>query len=126
MEEVEIRNPNEFWVAEDNVYPMMLYRKGDAFKWDGRGTDSLVVADSKEHATATAMGWLEGPAYGTSADEEETEKTLLDKTAKEIEGGLAEMSLEDLEALKADETAGKSRKGVLAMIDAALEEKLAA
>jgi hypothetical protein len=124
MEQVEIRNPNEDWIAADNVYPMMLYRAGDAFEWDGRKTDSLVVADSKEHATALATGWVEGADYAKAKPDDE--KSLLEKTAKDIEAGLGDMTLEDLETLKAQETEGKARKGVLAMIDAALEEKLAA
>jgi hypothetical protein len=126
VDEVEIKNPNENWVASENVYPMMLYRAGNQMQWDGRGTDTLVVKDVKEHSTALGAGWLEGSDYGSAADTPETEKTLLDKTAKDIELELGAMTLDDLETLKAEETDGKARKGVLAMIDTAIDEKIAA
>jgi hypothetical protein len=124
MDQVEIKNPNENWVASDNIYPMMLYRAGTETIWDGRETDIKVVANSKDHATAIAAGWYEGVDYAALDDVVEID--TLDKTAKEIEAGLADMTLEDLEALKVKETDGKARKGVIAMIEAALEEKLAA
>lgn len=120
MDQVEIRNPNEDWVASDNVYPMMLYRAGSEIQWDGKGTDTKVVADSTEHATAIASGWAEGADYAAAVEELAT----ADKTAKEIEAGLADMSLEELEKLKVEETEGKARKGVLAMIDAAIDGNL--
>jgi hypothetical protein len=125
MDQVEIKNPNENWVAADNVFPMMLYRAGTETVWDGRDTDIKVVSDSKEHATAIASGWYEGVDYAALDDVVE-EKDVLDRTAKEIEAGLADMSLEELAVLKTQETNGKARKGVLAMIEAALDEKLAA
>lgn len=106
----------------DGEFPKSLYRSGREFVWDGRGTDTLTVADSAEQEQAEADGWAEAADYLASTGE----STLLDNPAKDIEPALAELSLEALEGLKADETAGKSRKGVLAMIDAAIEAKLAA
>lgn len=38
-------------------YPLTLYRAGTAFDWDGRLTDSRVVADSDEHSQAAGEGW---------------------------------------------------------------------
>lgn len=122
MQEEEIRNPNDNWVAADNLFPMMLYRTGSAIQWDGRGTDTKIVADSTELATALATGWAEGADY--AADAPVGEAKLLDKSAMDIKDELSGMELEDLETLKAEETDGKARKGVLAMIDAAIDGKL--
>lgn len=106
----------------ENEFPKALYRTGSEFEWDGRGTDSLTVADAAEQEQAEADGWAEAADYLAS----ESGKTLLDKPAKDIEPALADLSLDELERLKADETAGKSRKGVLGLIDAEIEKKLAA
>lgn len=104
------------------TYPLALYREGegrDAFKWDGRMTEMLSVADSEEHESALADGWGDGADYLGGAS-----LSLLDHTAKDIAAVLPELTLEELEALKADETAGKARKGVLADIDEAIDAKL--
>lgn len=104
------------------TYPLALYREGDgrdAFKWDGRMTEMLTVADSEEHEAALADGWSESADYLANGA-----LSLLDQNAKEIAGVLPELTLEELEALKADELAGKTRKGVLASIDEAIDAKL--
>lgn len=104
-------------------YPIALYREGDgraAFKWDGRMTEMLTVADSDEHEAALADGWRE-PADYLGAEQP---LSLLDQNAKEIADVLPELTLDELEALKADELAGKTRKGVLASIDEAIDKKL--
>lgn len=105
----------------DNFYPLTLYRDGDAFAWDGRGTDRLVVADKGEHDDALDAGWLEAADYLGSV---KVEATLLDGNAKEIAAALPGLSLEELEKLKAEETAGKTRKGVISLIETAIDEKL--
>lgn len=102
-----------------DIYPLMLYRAGSAFCWDGKETDSLVVDGADQHEAALSDGWQEAAAYLTDEDE-----PLLLKTAKEIEVALPGLSLEELEALKSDEAAGKNRKGVLADIEAAIDAKL--
>lgn len=106
------------------TYPLALYRAGDsrnAFKWDGRMTEMLTVADSEEHEAALADGWSEAADYLAGGD---APLSLLDATAKEIADVLPELTLDELEALKTDENAGKKRKGVLANIDAAIDAKL--
>lgn len=106
------------------TYPLALYREGegrDAFKWDGRMTEMLTVADSEEHEAALADGWSESADYLAT---EQQSLSLLDQNAAAIIQVLPELTLEELEALKADETAGKTRKGVLASIDEAIDAKL--
>lgn len=106
------------------TYPLALYREGDsrnAFKWDGRMTEMVAVDSAEEHEIALSDGWAEADAYLAGGD---APLSLLDATAKEIAAVLPELSLEELEALKADETAGKARKGVLADIDEAIDAKL--
>lgn len=44
-------------------YPMALYRAGTSFDWDGRQTDSRVVADENEHLQAADDGWQEPADY---------------------------------------------------------------
>lgn len=104
------------------TYPLALYREGDspnAFKWDGRMTEMVAVESAEEHEIALSEGWAEASDYvgGSSL-------SLLDHTAKEISEALPELTLDELEALKADEIAGKARKGVLASIDEAIDKKL--
>lgn len=105
----------------DNFYPLALYRDGSEFDWDGRQTDRLTVADKDAHSQAIADGWAEAGDYLASS---KSEKSLLDSNAKEIAEALPALSLEELEKLKAEETAGKTRKGVLSLIETAIDEKL--
>lgn len=39
-------------------YPLMLYREGSSFVWDGRQVDSLIVNDEDEEDAALAEGWV--------------------------------------------------------------------
>jgi hypothetical protein len=39
-------------------YPLMLYRDGSSFLWDGREVDSLVVNNETEEDAALAEGWV--------------------------------------------------------------------
>lgn len=103
-------------------YPMMLYRAGSAFSWDGKDTDSLIVADGDAHDEAAKDGWQTAADYLAV---ETSTPSLLDGSAKEIEPALAALDLAALETLKADEQAGKTRKSVIALIDAAIDAKLA-
>lgn len=57
------------------------------------------------------------------AEEEEPEVDVLDGSVKEIVAALQEMSVEDLQALREREAAGKNRKGVLDAIDAVAKSK---
>lgn len=103
-----------------NEYPMMLYRDGTQFRWDGRGTDSLIVADLDDHALAEKDGWQVAADYLSDAT---PAKTLLDGNAKDIEGALSELDADALKALRADEVRGKSRKSVIAAIDAEIKAR---
>lgn len=112
----DLPNPNDAIVSP--FYPLCLYKDGSQFEWDGRATDTLTVDDSEAHDAALAKGWLEAADYGKS------EPSSADRNAADIIASLPELALEALEKLKADETAGKARKGVLTAIDAAIDEKL--
>ncbi len=105
-------------------FPKTLYRDGSEFVWDGRPTDTFTVESAEEQEIAEGEGWQEAADYAATGTP--AEPTLLDKSAKDIEPELAALSIAELEKLKDDETAGKSRRGVLALIEAALEAKLAA
>lgn len=104
-----------------DIYPLALYRDGSEFVWDGRDTDRLVVDGKSAHEAALADGWAEAADFLVSTP---SAKSILDGNAKEIAEALPDLSLEDLEKLKADETAGKTRKGVLSLIETAIDEKL--
>lgn len=103
-----------------SIYPLALYRDGSDIEWDRRRVGFRIVTDADDHETALSEGWREADAYLSGA----ASLTLLDATAKEIAAVLPELTLDELEALKAAETAGKTRKGVLADIDAAIDAKL--
>jgi hypothetical protein len=60
------------------------------------------------------------PAAEGAATAAKTEPSLLDGNAETVKAGLAGMSAEDLTALRGQEEAGKTRKGVIAAIDEAL------
>lgn len=105
---------------QGSEFPKAVYRAGKDIVQDGVSLDYDTVANADEQAEALASGWYLHP----SEVPEKSEKTLLDKSAKDIKSALPDLSLADLEALKADETAGKSRSGVLADIDAAIDAKL--
>lgn len=105
----------------DNEFPKSLYRDGDEFVWDGRPTDRLVVASADEQKAAFSEGWVEAVDYPQSV---KSEPGLLDKTAKDIAAAIVDLTLDQLEEYREAEVAGKSRKGVLALFEAAIEEKL--
>ena len=106
-------------------YPKAIYRPGDEGEWDGVKMDFGTVADAEDETAALGKGWYLHPSEFPGADEPDAaEPTLLDKNAREIELALPGLSLEELEALKAGETGGKSRKSVLSDIDAAIDAKL--
>lgn len=111
----------------EGEYPKAIFRPGDEGVWDGVSMDFGTVTDADDEAAALDKGWYLSPADFPAAEAGAmAEPTLLDKNAREIETALPALSIDELEALKAAETAGKSRKGVMADIDAALEAKLAA
>lgn len=107
---------------DSNLFPLMLYRVGSDFIWEGRSASSRIVANEGERKAAMADGWREAADFlaGPAAH-----KTLLDENAKTIEARLPDLDLAALEKLLADEKAGKTRKGVLAMIEAAIDARLA-
>lgn len=39
-------------------FPLMLYKAGADFEWDGRRLTSLIVDDAEGKAAAEADGWL--------------------------------------------------------------------
>ena len=111
-------------MEQDNKYPRAIYRPdGDDIEWDHKRFGYGEVNDEEEEAEALASGWYLHPKDFPG---ENGEPSLLDKNAKDIAEALPGLSLEELEALKADETAGKSRKSVLSEIDAAIDAKLKA
>ena len=44
-------------------YPVIVYRVGESFDWDGRPTDTLECADAQALKDAKADGWLEMQDY---------------------------------------------------------------
>lgn len=105
----------------DNEFPKSLYRDGGEFEWDGRPTDRLIVNSNAEQESAEGDGWQEARAYLYG----ERKRDILDGTAKEIEAALPSLDLEALEAIKVAEQGGKTRKGVLSMIEAEIDKRLA-
>jgi hypothetical protein len=112
-------NPNDSIVSP--FYPLILYKDGSQFVWDGRATDSKAVESAEEHEAALSQGWVEGKDYPNAG---KSVSNLLDMSAGKIADLLPTYDLDQLEAYRADEVAGKSRKSVLALIDVAIEEKL--
>lgn len=114
------------------IYPLTLFRTGDAFVWDGRPTDMLIVADAAAHDAALDDGWRESADYlagesVASAEDVDTQNfnppadaPILNKNAPEIIATLPHLTLAQLNALLRAETAGKTRKGVLAAIQDAI------
>ena len=43
---------------ESAEYPMLLYRDGVEFVWDGRPVDSFLVNDADEESAALSHGWV--------------------------------------------------------------------
>lgn len=111
----------------EGEFPKAIYRPGDEGEWDGVKMDFGTAADKADEDQALATGWYLHPKDFPNQDagEPTPEPTLLDRNAREIELALPGLSLEELEDLKSAEVAGKSRKGVLADIETAINAKLA-
>lgn len=115
-------------MTQDNEYPKAIYRPGDEGEWDGVQMDFGTVVDEADEEDALADGWYLHPKDFPQAEKElEPPKGgLLDQNARDIEKALPSLSIEELEQLKVDETAGKSRSGVLRDIEKAIDAKLKA
>lgn len=50
-------------------YPKSLYRLGDTFQWDGRGTDSIVIHSADDEDRALAAGWKDANGYWAEAED---------------------------------------------------------
>jgi hypothetical protein len=112
----------------DNEYPKSVYRPGDEGEWDGVKMDFGTVTDKDDEESALAKGWFLHPSEFPRAEsaKEAPKGGLLDQNARDIEKALPGLSIEELEKLKGDEEAGKSRIGVLRDIEAAINAKLEA
>lgn len=100
-------------------YPKMLYRIGTEFVHEGKTLDSLIVNAPEEEDVARDEGFGDLAAVG----DEKPAKDILDSTAPEISAALPSLSDEALLALLAAEEAGKTRKGVIAAINAEIERR---
>ena len=112
----------------------MLYRPGTELRvWDQFDVDTLIV-DESEVETHLADGWFLRPDEMPNAPEEKGGEgakagsagpDLLDNPASVVIPALEGKSLAELEALSDAERGGKIRKGVMAALDAAIEQRLA-
>lgn len=107
-------------MSDPNEYPRVLYRPGSQEEAHGVSVDLLNVGSDEERDAALADGWSLTPTDAAGEPAAPAPLTLLDSPVKDIAAVLPSLTGEELEALRADETAGKTRKGVLAAIDAAI------
>lgn len=98
-------------------YPKLLYRPGQEELCWGVMVDTLRVHDPAERDAALADGWYLEPVFDAPSA---PTPGLLDNNAATIIAALSDLTADELKALKADEITGKTRKGVIAAIDAAL------
>lgn len=102
--------------------PTMLFRPGDTeIIWD-IACDTIVV-DAAEVEDHLAAGWYRHLFDFPAAAPEPKLTDLLDLSAAKLTEQLADLTLEQLLELRDAESAGKTRKSVLAAIDAAAEAK---
>jgi len=115
-------------MSNGNEYPKAIYRPGDEGVWDGVKMDFGTVTGADDEEAALADGWYlhpkDFPAVENGGDV--PKGGILDQNARDIEKALPSLSIEELEQLKSDETAGKSRSGVLRDIEKAIDAKLKA
>jgi len=115
-------------MSKEGEYPKAIYRPGDEGVWDGVAMDFGTVADEADEEAALADGWYLHPKDFPAAENggDAPKGGILDHNARDIEKALPSLSIEELEQLKSDETAGKSRSGVLRDIEKAIDAKLKA
>lgn len=98
----------------------MLYKSGPAnVELGGRKLVYRAYDDSDIEA-AEADGWHRCP---DDAEAPRVEPSLLDRTAKDIEAALPGLTDEELLATLDGETTGKTRKGVIAAIEAEVKRR---
>lgn len=100
-------------------YPKMLFRLGTEFEHEGKMLDSLIVGAADEEDVAREAGF--GDLADAGAEKPATD--ILDGTAAQIADALPSLADEALLALLAAEEAGKTRKGVIAAINAEIERR---
>lgn len=107
-------------------HPKMLYRpheSGPVHHVWGNKCNLLVVEDATAEAAALADGWNvspppEGEAWPEAPDP--SEFSLLDQSALKIADALPALSPEELTTLLDAERAGKTRKGVVTLLEDAI------
>lgn len=102
-------------------YPKMLYKPGSEIEWDGAKFDTLIVDSLDAEEAVSADGWKSAAALV-----QPEEPSLLDGSAKDIEAALADVETDALADLLDAEKAGKTRKSVIALIEAEIAKRLAA
>lgn len=104
----------------------MLYKPGSMLRvWHKYDVDFIKVR-AAEIEDRLKEGWHLRPGDWEAAADAPSSSGLLDSPAKAIEEALPSKSLEELEALLAEEEAGKARKGVSKAIQAEIDKRLAA
>ena len=106
--------------------PTMLYRRCSEVNpaaWN-KCVETRVVED-EDIDTAQGEGWLLAADILPTLDEQEPGPfdTFLDSPIKELVPLLPEMTKEELQQLRAAEVGGKTRAGLIAEIDKAIESK---
>lgn len=105
------------WPPEYAEYPRILYKPGAAEDAWGVKVDTLTVNDDDELAAAMAEGWARTP----NGNADVKPYSLLDQPVAEIIEVLPALTKDELVKLLADEQAGKTRKGLVAALDKAIE-----
>jgi len=117
--------------------PTMLYRPREAINPEAWNLPlDTIIVDATEVEDAKAEGWLEAADAVEAANVPKAAEphvpaepgpydSLLDAPVADIVPLLIEMSADELVSLRAAEVTGKTRKGLLAEIDKAIEAKAA-
>lgn len=114
-------------------YPKLMYRpaaEGHAEEVWGVMCNLLTVEDADAEAAALDDGWSltppskDAPAPGKGSDAT-SEFSLLDEPLRVIKDQLEALTAEEVDALLTAERNGKTRKGVIAALEEALEAKTA-
>jgi hypothetical protein len=105
-----------------NEYPRVLYRDGTQEEVWGRKVDMLHVNDEDEQDAAMADGWTLRPDGNEAPKPDAAEFSLLDEKTAVIVEHIPALTKPELAELLAAEQRGKTRKGVLEALEAALAE----
>jgi hypothetical protein len=106
-----------------NEFPRVLYREGGVHEVWGRNVSLRDVHDEDQLQDALKGGWSLRPDGHNEEPAHQSEFAILDAKIPDIKAALPKLTDDEILALYEAESRGKTRAGVIAALEAAMEAR---